>query len=82
MNHHGRCIHASVIFFWSNVYVSFGDYICNTMLVIIILQFPLHVTTTHNKCHVVEHAWQSCLIGNESSGHESVCFKNNYYQSN
>ncbi|KAH0903268.1 hypothetical protein HID58_042771 [Brassica napus] len=25
------------------------------MLVVIILQFPLHVFTTHNKCHVVEY---------------------------
>nr|VDD09641.1 unnamed protein product [Brassica oleracea] len=49
-------------FFWSNVYVSFGDYICNTMLVVIILQFPLHVTTTHNKCHVVEHGNHVLLV--------------------
>ncbi|CAN6917050.1 unnamed protein product [Brassica oleracea var. botrytis] len=63
MNHHGRCIHASVkFFFWSNVYVSFEDYICNTMLVVIILQFPLHVFTTHNKCHVVEYGNHVLLV--------------------
>ena len=73
MNHHGRCIHASVkFFFWSNVYVSFEDYICNTMLVVIILQFPLHVTTTHNKCHVVEHGNHVLLVMSRRVTSQSV----------
>ncbi|CAF2270125.1 unnamed protein product [Brassica rapa] len=73
MNHHGRCIHASVkFFFWSNVYVSFEDYICNTMLVVIILQFPLHVSTTHNKFHVVEHDNHVLLIMSRRVTSQSV----------